>query len=151
MDYQKYKNRFKEAEKVVKQLSEKDLRYICNSSGVFVDSPRVIYRDIFYIKDKSREFKPVGFIDVYKFGNDTKLGFIVLAVIDSYRGKGIASQMVRKMEEEINAPDVKYFLWRADKNNKASIALGKSLGYQFYQYHGDEMDFYKPNPSYKED
>lgn len=151
MNYQKYRNMFKDAEKVAKQLSKKDLKYICNSSGVFVDSPRVIYRDIFYVKDVSNGFIPVGFIDVYKFGNDIKLGFIVLAVLKEYRGKGLASTMVKKLEEEIEAPDVKYLLWRVDKENKASIALGKSLGYQFHQYHGNEMDFYKPNPSYKGD
>lgn len=135
-----FKSRFKDVKKIVDQLDKADLYYICN--GEFKDSPYVVYRDIKHIGSN-----PVGFIDVYAF--DKRNMYIVLAVLKEHRGKGIAKELVRKMERDIDVESIKYLVWKTDRDNTASQKLARQLGYTLYHYTKISRSYMKPNPSYK--
>lgn len=130
----KYRDRFPE-------VNKKELNWICN--GTFKDSPYVIYRDVYY-----KDGKPVGFIDVYSFDeNDAN---IVLAVLSQYRGEGIASAMIKKMERQFNKSSMKYLAWKTDVDNTDSQKLAQKLGYKLSEKRAKTYIFRKPNPKYKE-
>ena len=135
-----FKSRFKDVKKIVDQLDKADLYYICN--GEFKDSPYVVYRDIKYIGSS-----PVGFIDVYAF--DKRNMYIVLAVLKEYRGRGIAKELVKKMEKNIDVKTIKYLVWKTDKSNIGSQKLARQLGYRLYHYTKTSRSYMKSNPSYE--
>ena len=138
--HQQFKNKFPDVKKVADKLNKNDLYYICN--GEFKDSPYVVYRDIYYENNQ-----PVGFIDVYSFDKNNM--YIVLAVLEEYRGKGIAQQLISKMEHNINVKSIKYIVWKTDKDNIVSQKLALKMGYKFYHYTKTSKSYMKPNPSYK--
>ena len=135
-----FKSRFKDVKKIVDQLDKADLYYICN--GEFKDSPYVVYRDIKYIGSS-----PVGFIDVYAF--DTRNMYIVLAVLKEYRSRGIAKELVKTMEKNIDVKNIKYLVWKTDRSNIASQKLARQLGYKLYHYTKTSRSYMKSNPSYE--
>ena len=135
-----YKNKFDVVKQIVDQLPKKELDYICN--GTFKDSPYVVYRNIYYVGSE-----PAGFIDVYSF--DEKDANIVLAVLDKYRNRGIASKLVQDMERKIDVGSVRYLTWKTDLDNKASQKLAKELGYKLDETTKTSKIYRKENPSYK--
>lgn len=135
-----FKSRFKDIKKIVDRLDKADLYYICN--GEFKDSPYVVYRDIKYIGSN-----PVGFIDVYAF--DERNMYIVLAVLKEYRGRGIAKELVKKMEKNIDVKTIKYLVWKTDRSNIVSQKLARQLGYRLYHYTKTSRSYMKSNPSYE--
>lgn len=135
-----FRSKFSDVKSIADKLNKKDLYYICN--GEFKDSPYIVYRDIYYDNNK-----PIGFIDVYSL--DEKNMCIVLAVLEEYRGKGIAKKLVSKMERNINVKSIKYIIWKADKDNIASQKLALKMGYKFYYHTKTSKSYIKPNPSYK--
>lgn len=137
---QQYRQLFPIIKTITDQLDRHDLLHICG--GEFRDSPYVVYRDIYYIENK-----PVGFIDVYSFDENNM--YIVLAVLDKYRNMGIASTLVRKMEQSIDVNSIKYLVWKTDKDNKGSQKLAMKLGYKLYRVTNTSRSYFKPNPAYK--
>lgn len=138
---QKYfRSRFKDVKKITDQLDKNDLYHICG--GEFKDSPYVVYRDIKYIGSA-----PVGFIDVYAF--DERNMYIVLAVLKEYRGRGIAKELVKKMERDIDVKSIKYLVWKTDKDNTGSQKLARQMGYKLYHYTKTSRSYMKSNPSYE--
>ena len=90
----------------------------------YVDSPHTFYRKVHFIGRK-----PVGFVDTYRFHPNDPGVIIVLAVNKSYRGKGIASDLVKSATLYCKSKGIKKIIWRAHKDNYASIQLAKKLGY----------------------
>ena len=135
----KYRSMFPDVKAVTDKLSKEDLYHICG--GEFKDSPYVVYRDIYYERNI-----PVGFIDVYSF--DERNMYIVLAVLEEYRGSGIASALVRKMENNIDVKSIRYLVWKTDRDNTDSQKLAMKLGYKMYRHSKTSKSYFKPNPSY---
>ena len=76
---------------------------------------------------------PVSFVEVWTNGGD--VGQIALATRNDpkYRGKGYASKTVEdaiKWCDRYGKTSIKELEWIADKNNTASIALGKKYGFK---------------------
>lgn len=138
---QKYRALYKDVKQVADSLSKKDLNYICG--GTFKNSPYVVYRDVYYDKKK-----PIGFIDVYSIDQDDM--HIVLSVNSDYRGKGIASKLVKEMEQKIDVGSIEYITWKTDIDNTASQSLAKDLGYRMYKETKTSKIYRKKNPCYKE-
>ena len=91
--------------------------------------------------------KMTGISDVYSF--DEKDANIVLAVLDNYRNRGIASKLVQDMERKIDVGSIRYLTWKTDLDNKASQKLAKSLGYKLDETTKTSKIYRKENPSYK--
>lgn len=75
---------------------------------------------------------PVSFVEVWTNGGD--VGQIALATRNDpkYRGKGYASKNVEqalKWCDRYGKTSIKELEWIADRNNKASVALGKKYGF----------------------
>lgn len=135
----KYKRMFKDVKAIADSLSKKELYHICG--GTFKDSPYIRYRDVYYDGNK-----PVGFIDVY---GDYYEGVIVLAVLKEYRGQGIASKLVKKMEAEYPHGSTRYLIWKTDIDNVESQRLAVKLGYKLSSSNSKEKVYRKDNPNYK--
>ena len=134
----KYKRMFNDVKSIVDTLSKEELHHICG--GEFKDSPYIRYRDVYYVGGK-----PAGFIDVY---GDYYDGVIVLAVAKKYRGKGIASRLVKKMESEYPHHSTKYIIWKTDIDNIDSQKLAVKLGYKLVSSNSNEKIYRKDNPNY---
>lgn len=75
--------------------------------------------------------------------------YIVLAVLKEYRGRGIAKELVKKMEKNIDVKTIKYLVWKTDRSNIASQKLARQLGYRLYHYTKTSRSYMKSNPSYE--
>ena len=115
-----FSNDFKDALKVAKELSEKDMKYICN--GTYNDSPYTKYRLCLIVDNE-----PVGFSEIYNLP-DEKYEFIVIAISPKYRNKGYSYILLDKLFKEYKN---KYpYMWRCDKDNYNSIHLAEKYNFK---------------------
>lgn len=94
---------------------------------------------------------PVSFIEVWDNGGD--IGEIALATRSGskYRGKGIASNNVKRVMDWYNRygyKNLKELQWNVDRENSASIALAKKYGFrelneeEYYKRYSEGYDKY---------
>ena len=131
-----YNHYSKDVHTIIDNLSEKEYQYI--NGGQWVDSNHIIYRKVEYLNNK-----PVGFIDVYSLPKfDKNIGLVVLAVAKEARGKGIGSKLVREaIFNHKENKDINKLRWLADSDNKASINMAKSLGFDLISDNKNKKEF----------
>lgn len=132
----KSKDTYENALKVFNSLTPKEQYWLDDR---YVDSPNVFYRKVHFIGRK-----PVGFVDIYRFNSNyfnPDYVIMTLAVNKAYRGKGIASDLVKSATLYCKSKGIKKIIWGAFKDNYASIQLAKKLGYtktkedeKYYQF-----------------
>ena len=131
-----YDHYSKDVHTIIDNLSEKEYQYI--NGGEWVDSNHIIYRKVEYLNNK-----PIGFIDVYSLPKfDKNIGLVVLAVAKEARGKGIGSKLVREaIFNHKENKDINKLRWLADSDNKASINMAKSLGFDLISDNKNKKEF----------
>ena len=80
---------------------------------------------IFVYEDKG---KIVGYISIYYFLDEANLQKI--AVLDSYRRKGIATQLIENVEKELLANNVETFYLEVNEHNLIAISVYEKLGFE---------------------
>lgn len=126
---------YKQARDIYESLSKED-RLFAVTNGHYVDSPRVIARC--GIKDK-------GFIEAlkYKESDIDKVVYIIIAISPNHRREGLGKRLMSNMESLLKKKGVVKITYQANKKNKASIELAKSMNYQFYKKTKTELHYYK--------
>ena len=79
---------------------------------------------IFVYEDKG---KIVGYISIYYFLDEANLQKI--AVLDSYRRKGIATQLIESVEKELLANNIEIFYLEVNEHNLIAISVYEKLGF----------------------
>ena len=138
-------NKYREALFIWNNLSEQEKLWV-TPHGCFVDSPRLICRFIKYINNK-----PVGFIDAYnlkqlKDDNYKKpqVAFIVIAVLEKYRHQGIASELMKELENKLQNKGYKCLEYIVNKENKLSIIFALKHNFKFIK-ETETQEFFKKN------
>lgn len=114
---------FNQSKKIFLKLSDSQKHFV---------SPRGEYRNVSkdrflfkYIIKSGGE--PAGFIDVYKFNNSDKVGFIVLAVSPKFQHKGIGKKLLDAAIRGCRLKKVNTLYYRFDNQNLNSEKLIKSI------------------------
>lgn len=83
-----------------------------------------VYHKVHYVKGQ-----PASFVELYRDSGYTKSEVSINVATDpNYRGQGLSKSMVKDILA--NPPNgIKTIYWETDKNNKASGALARSLGF----------------------
>lgn len=121
MKKQDSKDTYENALKIFNSLTPKEQYWLDNR---YVNSPNIFYRKLHFIGRK-----PVGFVDIYRFNPTDTSVVIVLAVNKAYRGKGIATELVKSATLYCKSKGIEKIIWRSYKDNDASIQLAKKMGY----------------------
>lgn len=117
------KNDYDSAKEIMDSLSKEDLK-LTDMDHEYRDV-KVLYRYIYRSGNS-----PVGFIDVYPLNGKQDRGFILLAVKDGYRNKGIASMMISKALDYAMDNNMKYLEWRCNKANESSYKSALKNGFK---------------------
>ena len=122
-----FSNNFTDVKKIVDELPENELMYICN--GDFKNSPFVIYRECLLINGK-----PVSFIDIYQLPSmDNGNGAIVIATLPDkkYRNKGYSKLLVsRAIEFSKVSNKISQLIWSFKDSNTISKHMAESIGFK---------------------
>lgn len=120
---------------IVRTLSKQEKQFLgANENEDWIDKAH----ELEILSNKAKTFVskhddiPVSFVEIWTNGGD--VGQIALATRNNpqYRGKGYASKNVEqalKWCDRYGKTSIKELEWIADRNNKASIALGKKYGF----------------------
>lgn len=127
-----HRNTLKDMETVIRSLSKSDFTDF--------DKPKNVY----YQKVRYDGTKPIGFVLAESHNEKgKKVVDLSVAVNPNYRGRGLAYDMAK---EAMNAAErdksISKIYWGAEKNNDASIALAKKLGF-IHDYDTDDYTIYK--------
>lgn len=122
-----FSNNFTDVKKIVDELPENELMYICN--GDFKNSPFVVYRECLLINGK-----PVSFIDIYQLPSmDNGNGAIVIATLPDkkYRNKGYSKLLVsRAIEFSKVSNKISQLIWSFKDGNTISKHMAESIGFK---------------------
>ena len=131
--YDKYLN---DVNEIISKLSKEESNYI--GRGQWVDSEYVIYRKVEY-----NDNIPIAFIDVYLMPKYENTGLIVIAVSKDARGKGIGKKLVKGAINSLKSnKDIDRLRWKVDSNNKISINMAESLGFELSETTKKEKIYY---------
>ena len=131
--YDKYLN---DVNEIISKLSKEESNYI--GRGQWVDSEYVIYRKVEYNNNI-----PIAFIDVYLMPKYENTGLIVIAVSKDARGKGIGKELVKGAINSLKSnKDIDRLRWKVDSNNKISINMAESLGFELSETTKKEKIYY---------
>lgn len=131
--YDKYLN---DVNEIISKLSKEESNYI--GRGQRVDSEYVIYRKVEY-----NDNIPIAFIDVYLMPKYENTGLIVIAVSKDARGKGIGKELVKGAINSLKSnKDIDRLRWKVDSNNKISINMAESLGFELSETTKKEKIYY---------
>lgn len=115
-------NNYEDALKIFNTLSDDEKWLVCPKRGIYVDAKKfLIYRHV--IKNK-------GFIDLYPYNNNNKIGFVILAVSPKYRGKGITQELIKQCIKDCPKLGIKKIWWRCDSSNAASYKSALKCGFK---------------------
>ena len=127
---------YKEALAIWELLNKRE-QLLVAPSGLFVDSQRLICRFIHYENNNL-----AGFIDAYRL-KKSHTAFLVVAVLEEYRRKGIAKNLIYKIEQELIRKDYHKIDYISKKDNIPSISLANSCNYSFIGEKKDKVVFRK--------
>lgn len=115
-------NSYQDALKIFNTLSENEKWLVCPRGGILKNVPTLLYRHV--IKGKA-------FIDLYPYGDNKKVGFIILAVNPKYRKQGLTKQLLDQTISDCKIIRIKKLEWRCTLDNigsyKAALANGFKL------------------------
>ena len=119
---------YEDVMQVVNSLSAKEKKRI-TYTGEYVDSPNVIYRDVYRLTDG----QVMAFIEVFQFKSNPDTAQITVAVSPFYRGKGAVDILLSRLFHSNCAKEnhIDYYVWCADHDNIPSINIAKRNGFVF--------------------
>ena len=86
--------------------------------GNYADSDKVLFR---YIETNSSGID-VGFVDVYPYNGNNKVGFMTMAIHPDFRRKGYANKLRTAAIEGCHSKGIKKLIYRCDTQNKESLS-----------------------------
>lgn len=128
---------YSECLKLFNDLSYQEKQWLCN--GVYRDDLKLILKSIAYYGDKL-----VGFCDAIPYNiDDAKTVYLLICVDKNYRGQGIASSLVKLIEEVLPSTGYIKVVWKVNIDNKRSIDLAEQNSYNYTGTNKDEMYYSK--------
>ena len=144
-----YKKDYWRAKEIYDSLTDQEKHWV-SPRGEFIDSDKILFREIM----QSEKGQDAGFIDVYEFNNDKKIGFIVMAVHPDFRSQGYARRLRTSAIENCKRFKMRKLIYRCDIENIGSLrSIKKDKRFTFvskdnthYIYEID-LDKYKKDDS----
>lgn len=128
-------NTYQDVLSVYNRLSEKD-KLLVSPRGKFIDSPNLVSREIKYVNNE-----PVGFCEAYKYNGKTDKAFIIVAVLDEYRGNNIATELIQKTVNNCFNQNYKTIIYRCDSNNISSKNLAIKNNFSLVKKTNNQLCF----------
>ena len=120
---------YQQALAIYNQLSPEEQAFISpNHPGRFVDAPNAI---AYYIH-KTKDGKPIGFAVLTKLnGNSNNVACVgSIGILKEFRRKGYAKLLIQKAKDAAREAGYKKIIYKADKDNIASIKSAESAGFK---------------------
>ena len=124
----------KTVKEIIDSLSDKEKDYVGNSDEAL--SSKILYKDIRYINGE-----PAGFLFVTD-KIDGPYGFVLLAVKDKFRNKGLAAKMSANMLRICKQRGIKTLSWNVNFGNDASSAVAKKAGFKYFKKYNKYDEYY---------
>lgn len=128
-------NTYQDVLSVYNRLSEKD-KLLVSPQGKFIDSPNLVSREVKYVNNE-----PVGFCEAYKYNGKTDKAFIIVAVLDEYRGNNIATELIQKTANNCFNQNYKTIIYRCDSNNIPSKNLAIKNNFSLVKKTNNQLCF----------
>lgn len=100
-------------------------KYYISSSGEYDYNPDYMFSLIYHIKKKN-----IGFIDAY-LDSYYKQPYISIAVLPKYRNFGIATKLLKEMENEIRIRGYLFLIYTFSSENISSMKFAEKNEFKF--------------------
>lgn len=127
----------KEAKEIFNSLSRKEKAEL-SSTGHFSNSKTLVTRKV--VKNSSG--KPVAFAEIERDPDDFKIGYLSVAVHKNFRGQGLSLKASQLVLNDAKGRGLEEIYWETTKDNKASSASAKKLGFKPAENFGANDDNY---------
>ena len=114
-----------EAREVFNSLSSKEKSNL-SSNGRFKNSKTLVVRSI--IRDSKGS--PKAFAEIERDTEDPSIGYLSIAVHKDSRGQGLSNKACQKVLNDVKGYGLKEVYWETTKDNPASGALAKKMGFK---------------------
>ena len=142
-----YKKDYWRAKEIYDSLTDQEKHWV-SPRGEFIDSDKILFREIM----QSEKGQDAGFIDVYEFNNDKKIGFIVMAVHPDFRSQGYARRLRTSAIENCKRFKMKKLIYRCDDENIGSLrSIKKDKRFTFVSKDNTHYIYEIDLDKYKED
>lgn len=128
-------NTYQDVLSVYNRLSEKD-KLLVSPREKFIDSPNLVSREVKYVNNE-----PVGFSEAYKYNGKTDKAFIIVAVLEEYRGNNIATELIQKTVNNCFNQNYKTIIYRCDSNNIPSKNLAIKNNFSLVKKTNNQLCF----------
>ena len=88
----------------------------------------------------------MGFSDAYKYNGKTNKAFIIVAVLDEYRGNNIATELIQKTVNNCFNQNYKTIIYRCDSNNTPSKNLAIRNNFSLVKKTNNQLYFELQKP-----
>ncbi len=116
---------YKAAKEIFDSLDPKEKSNL-TTNGKFENSQYLVTRKVSY----SSKGKPQAFAEIERDPDDSKSGYISVAVHKDYRGQGLSKDVCKEVLQDAKNKGLKDIYWETSKDNPASGATAKSLGFE---------------------
>ena len=142
-----YKKDYWRAKEIYDSLTDQEKHWV-SPRGEFIDSDKILFREIM----QSEKGQDTGFIDVYEFNNDKKIGFIVMAVHPDFRSQGYARRLRTSAIENCKRFKMRKLIYRCDIENIGSLrSIKKDKRFTFVSKDNTHYIYEIDLDKYKED
>ena len=142
-----YKKDYWRAKEIYDSLTDQEKHWV-SPRGEFIDSDKILFREIM----QSEKGQDAGFIDVYEFNNDKKIGFIVMAVHPDFRSQGYARRLRTSAIENCKRFKMRKLIYRCDIENIGSLrSIKKDKRFTFVSKDNTHYIYEIDLDKYKED
>ena len=142
-----YKKDYWRAKEIYDSLTDQEKHWV-SPRGEFIDSDKILFREIM----QSEKRQDAGFIDVYEFNNDKKIGFIVMAVHPDFRSQGYARRLRTSAIENCKRFKMRKLIYRCDIENIGSLrSIKKDKRFTFVSKDNTHYIYEIDLDKYKED
>ena len=142
-----YKKDYWRAKEIYDSLTDQEKHWV-SPRGEFIDSDKILFREIM----QSEKGQDAGFIDVYEFNNDKKIGFIVMAVHPDFRSQGYARRLRTSAIENCKRFKMRKLIYRCDVENIGSLrSIKKDKRFTFVSKDNTHYIYEIDLDKYKED
>lgn len=128
-------NTYQDVLSIYNRLSKKD-KLLVSPRGKFIDSPNLVSREVKYVNNE-----PVGFSEAYKYNGKTDKAFIIVAVLEEYRGNNIATELIQKTVNNCFNQNYKTIIYRCDSNNIPSKNLAIKNNFSLVKKTNNQLCF----------
>lgn len=142
-----YKKDYWRAKEIYDSLTDQEKHWV-SPRGEFIDSDKILFREIM----QSEKGQDAGFIDVYEFNNDKKIGFIVMAVHPDFRSQGYSRRLRTSAIENCKRFKMRKLIYRCDVENIGSLrSIKKDKRFTFVSKDNTHYIYEIDLDKYKED